>query len=213
MTMYVSTGWAARAFDEIARLMEKHREELIELDSRAGDGDLGISMYEGFAAVAQQAAKNDSDDLGQMLRMASKTLNRAAPSSLGTILSMGLLGAAGSIRGKTMSEVAELAQACRAGVNAIEQRTGAKPGEKTVLDALLPGVLALEEFEGEDLVGALEAASTAAWENARATKGMLAVHGRAGRNPEKSRGEVDGGAVVAALLFEGAMLASRGCAN
>lgn len=87
----------ARAIHEISTLMRLNRDYLIELDQVNGDGDLGISMDDGFRALDEYYSGTVAKDLGQSLRGAAKVLNSAAPSSLGTILSFGLMGMAKGI--------------------------------------------------------------------------------------------------------------------
>lgn len=70
------------------------------------------------------------------------------PSSLGTILSFGMMGMARTLRGKTEADVVTAAQALQAGVEAIMDKAESKPGEKTILDALTPGATALVEGAG-----------------------------------------------------------------
>ena len=83
----------------------------------------------------------------------------------------------------------------------IKEKTGAKEGERTVLDALCPAVTVLNEKIAEPK-SALIAAAQAAAEGAEATKQMIPVHGRAAYYGEKSLGHYDGGAVAGKLIFE-----------
>ena len=70
---------------EISRLMEEQKEYLIELDQQNGDGDLGISMSEGYRAVKEYLDNTQEKDLGRLMQGCGKVFNEAAPSSLGTI--------------------------------------------------------------------------------------------------------------------------------
>lgn len=76
----------ARTVAPISELMTANRDRLVSLDQVNGDGDLGISMDDGFRALSAYLDGADEDDLGQLLRQSSKVLNSSAPSSLGTIL-------------------------------------------------------------------------------------------------------------------------------
>ena len=75
-------------------------------------------------------------------------------------------------------------------------------GEKTILDSLYPGVLALVKYAHEPETAVKEAAKAAA-EGSEATKQMQAVHGRAAYSAERSIGILDGGSVVGSLIFKG----------
>ena len=78
-----------KGISSIAKEMTENRDYLVELDQRNGDGDLGISMSEGFNALVEVLNKTEETDLGKVFRDLSKTFNESAPSSLGTILSFG----------------------------------------------------------------------------------------------------------------------------
>ncbi|WP_181574801.1 MULTISPECIES: dihydroxyacetone kinase subunit L [unclassified Actinomyces] len=194
---------------EISALMAENRDYLVSLDQVNGDGDLGISMDDGFKALAEYLATQEQADLGQLLRGAAKAFNSAAPSSLGTILSFGMMGMARTLRGKTEANVVTAAQAVQAGVEAIMEKAESKPGEKTILDALAPGATALVEGAGAvdgggaALTELLRRAAEAAAQGSESTREMEAVHGRAAYSASRSIGVLDGGSVVGRLIFEG----------
>ncbi len=188
-------------FKEISSIMDENKEHLVELDSKAGDGDLGISMSAGFKAVVQSKAM-ELGNIKKILMNAGMTINEASPSSLGTIIFMGMMGGIkkiGDVEGLDASEIGEF---FKAAAEAVMNKTGSKPGEKTILDSVIPGAEALLTYEGDDLEEALGKALDAASEGAEATKGMMAVHGRAAYYREKSIGNQDGGATVGMLIFE-----------
>lgn len=203
----VDTTSLARMVRAISELMTENRDLLVKLDQVNGDGDLGISMDDGFRALAEYFEGADvPDDLGAALRQGAKVLNSAAPSSLGTILSFGLMGMAKALRGKSAVEPAEAAQALVAGVENIMAKAESAPGEKTILDSLHPGALALVaglDDDGLDPAEAISRAARAAADGSEATLQMEAVHGRAAYSAARSIGVLDGGSVVGRLIFEG----------
>lgn len=190
-------------FGHIYQLIEENKDYLGELDGRSGDGDLGVSMAGGFAAVVKSLSEYEEKDLGKVFLLCSKSFNAAAPSSLGTILSLGMMGMAKTLKGKENCSVGELADAMEKGLMSIMDKAKSKPGDKTVLDALDPAVKALKQHENDEEEKALKAAAEAAKEGAESTVGMKSVHGRAAYYGEKSIGQVDGGAVVGKLIFQG----------
>ena len=190
-------------FSTISKLMDENRSYLIELDQKNGDGDLGVSMSAGFKAASEMLNNSEEKDLGQLFMSASRALNEAAPSTLGTILTLFLMGIAKSIRGKESSTVSELADAMLEGINRIMERAKSKPGEKTILDALNPGVIALKESNTESFREAFAIAYEKAAEGSEATKEMKSVHGRAAYFADNSIGVLDGGSVAGKLIFEG----------
>jgi len=103
------------------------------------------------------------------------------------------------------SDCTHLALSFAAGLRAVEKQTKAKPGDKTMMDALVPAVQAFATAanSGESIAHAMEYASDAARKGAEATKGMIAKYGRARYLGEKTRGSADAGATSIALLFRG----------
>ena len=87
-------------FAQISAVMTENRDYLIELDQQNGDGDLGISMSEGYEAVVHYLESAEEKDLGKLFMGCARTFNEAAPSSLGTITSFGLMGMAKALKGK-----------------------------------------------------------------------------------------------------------------
>ena len=190
------------AFRAIAKTMAEQRDYLIQLDQRNGDGDLGISMSEGYAASSAALDASAETDLGKLCVCASKAFNEAAPSSLGTITSLCLMGMARPLKGHETADMALLGDALLAGTAKVMEKAGSKPGEKTILDAVVPAAQAVRDNADKGDKAALEAAAKAAAEGSDATANMPAVHGRAAYYGEKSIGLVDGGSVVGRLIFE-----------
>lgn len=186
---------------KISTLIDANKDYLIQLDQVSGDGDLGISMSSGFHAVVEYLEHTDEKDLGKAMAKAASAFNESAPSSLGTILSFGFMGMAKEWKGKDNVEGKEIGNALESGIKKIMEKTGSKPGERTVLDALCPAVEAYLR-EDDNPKKAKEAAALAAAQGAEATKNMKPVHGRAAYYGEKSMGHCDGGAVVGKLIFE-----------
>ena len=190
------------AFRALAGTMAEQREYLVQLDQRNGDGDLGISMADGYAAASAALDNSAETDLGKLCVCASKAFNEAAPSSLGTITSLYLMGMARTLKGHTEADLPLLSEALMAGNAKVMEKAGSKPGEKTILDAIVPAAEALRDNADRGERAALEAAARAAAEGSEATANMPAVHGRAAYYGEKSIGLVDGGSVVGRLIFE-----------
>ena len=164
---------------------------------------MGISMSEGFNALVEVLNKTEETDLGKVFRDLSKTFNESAPSSLGTILSFGLMGIAKELKGKTEVSRQEFSVALEKGLDNILDKTGSKVGEKTIIDSLSPGIESLLSSGSEEDKTAFQNAYEASKAGAEKTKEMMAVHGRAAYYGEKSLGLVDGGAVVGTLIFKG----------
>lgn len=189
-------------FSAIAEKMTENRDYLISLDQQNGDGDLGISMSDGYNAVATFIKDCGTEDLGVALNKAANVFNENAPSSLGTITAFIMKGMAKTLRGKMEANCVEMGKAILAGLDNVSEKAGSKQGEKTILDAVYPGAEALVEYAGEGTLAATEKAAAAAAAGSEATRGMRAVWGRAAYFGEKSIGVLDGGSVAGKLVFE-----------
>lgn len=187
------------------KIMADHRDFLIEIDGVVGDGDLGLTMSDGFAAAYDTASEKDEQDLGKLLYFAGKAMSTAVPSTMGTLMASGLMNAGKELKGKTQLDAQGVADLFEAYFNGVANRGGAKVGDKTFLDGLYPAVESLKKdaSAGEDIKTMAQNAKKAAEDGFYATKGMLAVHGRAATRGEASRELLDPGAAVAKLLMEG----------
>lgn len=186
----------------ISAHMTENRDYLIELDQVNGDGDLGISMSDGYQAAAEFLATSEENDLGKLIMACGKVFNASAPSSLGTITTFAFMGIAKALKGKEEVSFQEAAQALLAGVENIMVKAESKTGEKTIIDSLYPGAQALVKYADHPAEAVREAAKAAA-AGSEATKQMRAVHGRAAYSAERSIGILDGGSVVGKLIFQG----------
>lgn len=200
----MNTCYLVKMLKEIADIMEANREHLIALDSVVGDGDLGLTMGDGFAAAYAAIQDGSQTDAGKLLYTAGKAMSTAVPSTMGTLMASGLMQAGKVLKGKeelTNEDIAELFQAYEDGVT---NRGKAKVGEKTFLDGMDPAVKALKDAVavGEDLKSAAGKAAAAAEEGFKNTTTMLAVHGRAATRGEQSRELEDPGAAVAMLIMQ-----------
>ena len=66
-------------FDSVAARMDTVADELCEMDARMGDGDLGLTMRRGFAAVPEFLRETDEPDLGKKLVKAGMKMASIAP--------------------------------------------------------------------------------------------------------------------------------------
>ena len=195
---------AAKYFENISNEMSKNRDKLIELDAVFGDGDLGVTMDEGFKALANFSKEEKEADFGKYFMKGAHVFNEAAPSSLGTIVSFIFMGMAKHLKGKDDINVKDFAEAVAKGEENVMTKAESKVGEKTILDALDPAVKVLVEETNSDKNSkqVLFDAATAAQKGADSTVDMVAVHGRAAYHGEKTKGHMDGGALMIALLFK-----------
>ncbi|MFE6223159.1 MULTISPECIES: dihydroxyacetone kinase subunit DhaL [unclassified Streptomyces] len=186
-------GVVVRWMGAVAAAVEREAGRLTELDAAIGDADHGANLKRGFAAVAAALAKEPPATPGAVLVAAGRELISTVGGASGPLYGT-LLRRAGKALGDAEEVTrAGLADALGAGVAAVGQLGGAVPGDKTMLDALVPAVAALP--------GSFAAARAAAEEGARATVPLRARKGRASYLGERSVGHQDPGATSAALLF------------
>jgi dihydroxyacetone kinase-like protein len=182
----------------------QNRDRLIELDAQLGDGDLGIYMAAGMQK-AYEAIGQTEDTPGKLLREVGKIFAEEAPSTMGTLIAGAFMAAGRSMDGKELLDAGDIVAVLEQMGDAIMMRGGAKEGEKTILDAMLPAArsarVALEK--GKDLNAICAAAKVAATEGMEYAKGLRAIHGRPGYFGEQTIGKYDGGTVVGVLMMEG----------
>ena len=186
-----------------AKSMNENRDYLIELDSIVGDGDLGLTMSDGFTAAAKSAQESESNDIGNLFYFAGKTMSVAVPSTMGTLMASGLMEAGKTLKKQTELELYRIGVLFDSYMNGVMARGKAKMGDKTFIDGIYPAVKVLEPATADsEMTALLDDAARAAAEGAHNTTTMIAVHGRAAIRGEQSRALLDPGAVVAKILIE-----------
>ncbi|WP_030419140.1 dihydroxyacetone kinase subunit DhaL [Streptomyces sp. SCSIO 75703] len=175
-----------------AASVEREADRLTALDSPIGDADHGTNLQRGFRAVTAALEKEAVTTPGAVLTLAGRQLISSVGGASGP-----LYGTLLRRTGKALGDAAEvsgeqLAAALGAGVDAVRALGGAKPGDKTMVDALVPAV--------DTLGTSFAAAKAAADEGAVATTPMRARKGRASYLGERSVGHQDPGATSAALI-------------
>ena len=197
-------GIIKKFLEQADRVMTENKEYLIGLDSMVGDGDLGLTMSDGFKAAYAAAKSSEEKDVGKVLYQAGKAMSTAVPSTMGTLMASGLMQAGKELRGKEIIEDMDIAALFWAYADGVMKRGGACEGDKTFLDGLLPAARCLEEAlnRGDGLKQAAQKAALMAEQGFQNTTTMVAVHGRAATRGEASRTLEDPGAAVAMLLMK-----------
>lgn len=169
-------------------------EELCRLDSHVGDGDHGTTIRKAFEKLKADVETNKPADFSSLFMTSAMSMMDTAGGAIGPILSSMFMGFAQSTAGKSDLGVADLADMFETGMRSVQDMGGAKPGDRTLLDALYPAVEALKAADTQDCYEALTKAGEAAAQGAAATANMIATKGRAKNLGEKSLGYVDAGA-------------------
>jgi dihydroxyacetone kinase len=196
----------ARALAAMADMLAGEEDELGRIDAVAGDGDHGRGMVKGSGAArhAADVAVEDGGGQGSVLAAAGKEWAAKAGGTSG-VLWGALLSALGARLGDTgKPDSATVAAGMRDGYDALIRLGGASPGDKTMLDALLPFVEELERRVegGERWQDAWRSAAGVATEAARKTADLRPKVGRARPLAERSIGTPDAGATSLAMCAE-----------
>lgn len=177
---------------------------LTELDQAMGDGDTGITLGKVAAAMIEYAGANTIDDIGGYLAKGGMAINKAAPSTLGTLIATALMRAGKEVKGKTELSPQDVAGMFSAVDEGVQQRGKANLGDKTVVDALHPAAVA---FADAIAAGAnLKAAGLAALEAAKAGRDevtpLRSKIGRASWVGERTEGQVDPGCEALVVMLD-----------
>jgi dihydroxyacetone kinase-like protein len=203
MSGRVGAGELAGWLRSFAAEVGERKDELTRLDAAIGDADHGTNMDRGMRAVLEKLDGDQPADVAGLMRAVAMALIGKVGGASGPLygtffLQFGSAAAAGA-DGLTPAEWADCFDAAVAGVRS---RGKAEPGDKTMLDALLPAGEALRGAlgDGASFAAALGRAAVAAEEGAEATIPLVARKGRASYLGERSAGHKDPGATSSALL-------------
>jgi dihydroxyacetone kinase-like protein len=122
----------------------RHSEEVGQLDAIIGDGDMGVTVKLGSLAMTDFLAKPAEEDIGKLLMKCGMQINKASPSTFGTLLASAFMEAGKSALGRKEIEFKELALLGQGAIEGVKKRGKAKVGEKTMMDSLVPAVEAFE---------------------------------------------------------------------
>ncbi len=136
MSASFSTKELIEAVSRIAASAQTFASELNEADARLGDGDLGITVSNGWRASHEKLQAERPDDLGTVFLLCAKAFQETSASSFGTLTATGLIAAAKATMGQTNVPVSEIQHLVRAAADAMAKRGKAQLGDKTALDSL-----------------------------------------------------------------------------
>lgn len=188
---------------KMAEVIVQQEVAFCELDSVAGDGDFGMSLSKGFRIVQREWDQLPRDDIGAFLKGCAMIILEHCGGASGPIWGGAFNAAARATKGKAAIGLGEFAETAEAAVAAIQKKGGAKRGDKTLLDALIPAqeALAGAASAGSAVLPAIDAAAKAAVAGAEETKAMVASRGRASYVGERSLTHPDAGAFALGVIF------------
>lgn len=201
----ISVADIERAVKTTATTVLKNEHYFSDLDGLAGDGDFGTSLATGYRVIDAELPTIDKSAIGAMLLKISMLVSKHVGGSSGPIWGTGFMKAAMVSKGKESVNLAELAEMVGAAVDGIMARGGAKLGDKTLLDALIPVREKLDAHAAAgtaDLGLVLKECTDEAEKAIDATRGLIAHRGRASQVGDRSAGTPDPGICAIAIILQ-----------
>ena len=202
--MQITAEHVTRFLEGVAARIKEHRDELTQLDSPIGDADHGINLDRGFTAVLGKLPTVADKDIGTILKTTGMTLVSTVGGASGPLYGTAFIRAGMALADRYELTEGEVVAALEAALEGIIARGKANRGDKTMVDAIGPGIDALKEAQasGEDFPTAMRRAVVAVEAGMRATIPMLALKGRASYLGERSIGHQDPGATSAYYIAQ-----------
>ena len=196
-------------FRKSFQLIRDNVETLTKLDAATGDGDHGVTMVRIVDKAESAIDTKGFADFPALFKAMGMGAMSAGGGSAGPLMGQFFMGLAAGIPADVNAlGTAEVAKLMEAGYLGMFKFSKAEVGARTMMDALKPGVDALNAAAaaGLDLETALKNAADAACEGAKATEQMLAKFGRARNLGDRVLGSADPGATSWSFLFRGLQL-------
>lgn len=193
-------------FASIGEIFAEKKDELCEMDAKMGDGDLGLTMSKGYGALPDLLRENAGEgDIGKMLMKGGMKMSTVVPSTMGTLMSSGVMEGGKALKGKTELTPADLSAYITAFAAGIAKRGKCQLGDRTILDAVDAGAkkAAAAVSESADFTTVINAAVEGAAEGVEATKDMVPKFGKAAVFAAKAQGVADQGAVAGYYMLTG----------
>lgn len=209
----ITTENLSELFEGTAELFAEKKEELCDMDARMGDGDLGLTMNKGYCALPGLIRENkEGEDIGKTLVKAGMKMASLVPSTMGTLMSSGMMEGGKRLKGRTVMGPEELVLYLDGFAEGIKKRGKCSLGDRTILDAVHAGAQkAFERGKEENatLSAVIDAAVEGAREGAEATKQMVPKYGKAAVFAAHALGTADQGAIAGLYMMMGLQRAIR----
>ncbi len=193
-------------FEGVASVFAEKKDELCEMDAHMGDGDLGLTMEKGYGALPDLIRQNlIPDDIGKTLVKAGMKMAGLVPSTMGTLMSSGVMEGGKALKGKKEIGAEELSIYLTAFAAGIQKRGKCELGDRTIFDSVDAGAKKAAEAAaaGGDMASVIEAACEGAAEGVEATKNMTPKFGKAAVFAAKAAGVPDQGAIAGMYMIQG----------
>lgn len=184
-----------------------NQDRLTKADQAIGDGDHGVGMARGFRAAREALAAKPAATPADLFKTVGMAIMGKSGGASGAVFGTFFLGMAKGAAGDVL-DAAGYAAALKEGLKAVQARGGAKPGDKTMIDGLVPAIAGAES--GADIGDALAKAAAGSVKGAEATANMIATTGKAKALGERSRGHMDPGAITLSIVLGALADAQKG---
>lgn len=181
---------------------EQNKDLLSEIDSKFGDGDHGVTIGKIAGIIKKDIEEWQEESIYDFLDSLGMDIMAVSGGSAGPLYGTMIGGLAGPLEDTDEIDGALLKEMFEASLEAMEDITKAKVGDKTMMDALIPAVEAAGGAE-DDVEAVLEAAREAAAKGAKDSEQYVSKFGRARSYKEQTIGTPDAGAVSTSLFFAG----------
>jgi dihydroxyacetone kinase-like protein len=193
---------ATAMFLHVAARMQESEDLLTQADKAVGDGDHGIGMARGFAAVQAKLEAAPPGTVAELLKTTGMALITSVGGASGAIFGTLFRGGARNMGTEAIFNSHTLASMLGDGLVAVQERGKAKPGDKTMVDALAPAAAAAADMAMAPLDQTLPLVVEAARQGLEKTKEMVAATGKAMALGPRALGHVDPGALSMWLILK-----------
>jgi phosphoenolpyruvate---glycerone phosphotransferase subunit DhaL len=189
-------------FDLVAVIV-REQGRLSEIDGQTGDGDHGVNMGKGFRMAGERLRAQGDFTLPQGFATLGDTLLSDIGGSMGPLYGSFFTDMAEVLEDTDIIDAAHFSAMLKAGLAAVQGLGDAKPGDKTLVDVIVPARDGFDaaQASGKGFAESLAAMKQSAAAGLEATRGMVAKVGRASRLGERSRGTLDAGATSCDMIL------------
>jgi dihydroxyacetone kinase-like protein len=174
---------------------------LSQADRDLGDGDHGLGMKRGMEAVKKQLEALEPTSVEQVFIATGTAMMTSMGGASGALFGTVYRAGGKALAGRPTFDAEGLALLLEAALEGVMKRGGAKPGDKTMIDAVAPAAAKARESAGLPLTEALKAVAEAAEAGKEASKNMIAQFGRAKTLGEACLGFPDAGACSVVIML------------
>ncbi|MCX8650018.1 dihydroxyacetone kinase subunit L [Gilliamella sp. B2776] len=200
----LTKSYFIETFKKIADMAEQNRDHLSQLDSDIGDGDHGINLTIGFREVSKQLdmLSDTTADIAELMKKIGMILLSKVGGASGPLYGSFFMKMANHTVGKQAVTFKEFCQMYQDGVEAVQMRGKAELNDKTMIDALIPGLNVLKRYQEEDdPIKTLETCISEMKKGSDNTIDLIAKKGRSMRLGERAIGHRDAGSESAWMIM------------